>query len=143
MRIHLVTVGRPKLSYAKAGWEEYLGRLKHYHTLRITHVPDKSAYDAAFLQQTIGNAYSISLVINGTQYTSHELAALLEKRSFDSRELCFIIGGPEGLPQAIIEASDLRLGLSKLTFPHDLAMVILAEALYRASTIRAGQPYHK
>lgn len=143
MRIHLVTVGRPKLSYAKDGWEEYFGRLKHYHTLRVTHVPDKSAYDTTFLQQTIGSAYSISLVIDGTQYTSHELAMFLEKRSLDGREVCFVIGGPEGLPQAIIDASDMRLGLSRLTFPHDLAMVVLVEALYRASTISAGQPYHK
>jgi 23S rRNA (pseudouridine1915-N3)-methyltransferase len=53
------------------------------------------------------------------------------------------VGGPEGLPQAVIDQADLAWSLSKLTLPHDLAMVVLLEALYRASTISAGQPYHK
>jgi len=143
MKLHLITVGEPKLAYAKAGWEEYLKRLQHYHTVRVTHVPDKWAYDPAYLRQTAGNAYEIALVIDGKQFTSPELAAFLEKRALDAREVCFLIGGPEGLPQEIIDEADFTWGLSKLTFPHDLAMVVLLETLYRASTISAGQPYHK
>lgn len=143
MKIHIMTVGEPKLAYAKEGWQEYLGRLKHYHSLKITHVADKHAYGSEYLLQACGNAYKVALVIDGKQLTSPELAAFLEKRALDGREVCFIIGGPEGLPQEVIDAADTRLGLSALTFPHDLAMVVLAEALYRASTISAGQPYHK
>lgn len=143
MKIHIITVGEPKLSYAKTGWQEYIGRLKHYHDVRITHIADKWAYDGAYLRQMAGNAYTVALVIDGKQYTSPELAVFLEKRAFDARPICFIIGGPEGLPEEVILSADLTLGLSKLTFPHDLAMVVLAEALYRASTISAGHPYHK
>ncbi|HYH75719.1 MAG TPA: 23S rRNA (pseudouridine(1915)-N(3))-methyltransferase RlmH [Candidatus Saccharimonadales bacterium] len=143
MKVHLITVGEPKLSYAKAGWEEYLKRLQHYHTVRVTHVADKYAYDAAYLRQTAGNAYKVALVIDGKQYSSPELSQFLDKRAQDGREICFMIGGPEGLPQIIIDQADLQWGFSRLTFPHDLAMVILAEALYRASTISAGLPYHK
>jgi 23S rRNA (pseudouridine1915-N3)-methyltransferase len=143
MKLHIMTVGEPKLPYAKAGWDEYLKRLQHYHSVRITHIADKWAYDANYLLQTAGNAYKIMLVIDGKQYTSPELATFLEKRALDAREICFIIGGPEGLPYEVIEAADLEFGLSKLTFPHDLAMVILLETLYRASTISAGHPYHK
>jgi 23S rRNA (pseudouridine1915-N3)-methyltransferase len=143
MKIHIITVGEPKLPYAKAGWKEYIARLQHYHTLRVTHIPDKWAYDGAFIRQTVGNAYTVAMVIDGTQYTSPQLAAFMEKRALEAREVCFIIGGPEGLPEEIITGANLTLGLSKLTFPHDLAMVILAETLYRASTISAGQPYHK
>ena len=143
MKLHIITVGEPKLAYAKAGWEEYLKRLQHYHTLRVTHVADKFAYDATYLQQTMGNAYKVALVIDGKQFTSPELAEFLDKRAQDSREVCFIIGGPEGLPEDIIMQADLEWGLSKLTFPHDLAMVVLLETLYRASTINAGLPYHK
>ena len=69
-----------------------------------------------------------------------ELADFLEKRALDGRENCFIIGGPEGLPQEVSDQSDFQWGLARLTFPHDLAMVVLLEALYRASTIAAGQP---
>lgn len=143
MKLHIVTVGEPKLAYAKSGWDEYLKRLQHYHTVRVTHVADKWAYDAAYLQQVAGNAYRIALVIDGKQYTSPDLAAMLDKRAIDAREVCFLVGGPEGLPQLVINQADANWGLSKLTFPHDLAMVILLEALYRASTISAGIPYHK
>jgi 23S rRNA (pseudouridine1915-N3)-methyltransferase len=143
MKIHIVTVGEPKLAYAISGWQEYLGRLKHYHTLRVTHIPDKYAYDQKYLAHAAGTAYKVALVIDGKQMTSRELAAFLDKRAVEAREVCLLIGGPEGLPAGTIAAADLQLGLSRLTFPHDLAMVILAETLYRASTIQAGQPYHK
>jgi 23S rRNA (pseudouridine1915-N3)-methyltransferase len=138
-----MTIGQPKLAYAKAGWDEYLKRLQHYHTVRVTHIADKWAYDATYIQQTAGNAYKVALVIDGQQFTSHELAGFLEQRVFDAREVCFMIGGPEGLPSAVSDQADLSWGLSRLTFPHDLAMVVVLEALYRASTISAGQPYHK
>jgi 23S rRNA (pseudouridine1915-N3)-methyltransferase len=143
MKLHIVTVGEPKLGYAKAGWTEYYKRLQHYHTLRVTHIADKWAYDASFILQTAGNAYKVAMVIDGQQFTSPELAAFLDKRALDAREVCLLVGGPEGLPKAVIAGADLQLGLSRLTFPHDLAMVILLEALYRASTIQAGHPYHK
>ena len=143
MKLHIITVGEPKLAYAKAGWSEYLKRLQHYHTIRVTHVADKWAYDAAYLMQTAGNSYKIALVIDGKQFTSPELAKFLEKRALEGREVSLLIGGPEGLPQEVINQCNLQLGLSRLTFPHDLAMVVLLEALYRAGTISAGQPYHK
>jgi 23S rRNA (pseudouridine1915-N3)-methyltransferase len=143
MKIHIVTVGEPRLGYARAGWQEYLGRLKHYHNLRVTHVADKYAYDGEYLMNACGNGYKAALAIEGRQLSSPELAKFLEKRALDGRELCFIIGGPEGLPQSVTSAADFAWSLSKLTLPHDLAMVVLAETLYRAGTINAGQPYHK
>lgn len=143
MKLHIVTIGEPKLAYAHAGWQEYLKRMQHYHTVRVTHVADKWAYDAAHILQAAGNAYTIALVIEGQQFSSPELAQLLQKRALESREVCCIIGGPEGLPSEVIQHADLQWSFSKLTFPHDLAMVVLLEALYRASTITAGVPYHK
>lgn len=143
MKIHIVTVGEPKLAYARIGWDEYLKRLQHYHAVRITHVADKWAYDPAYLWQTAGNAYKTALVIEGEQLSSPSLATFLEKRAVEARELCFLVGGPEGLPQKAINDADFEWSFSKLTFPHDLAMVVLLESLYRASTISAGQPYHK
>ncbi len=143
MKLHIITVGEPKLAYAKQGWQEYLGRLKHYHSLRITHIADKHAYDSAHLLNACGNAYKVALVLEGKQLSSPELAEFLEKRALDGRELCLMIGGPEGLPKEVIARADFAWSFSKLTLPHDLAMVVLLESLYRASTISAGQPYHK
>lgn len=142
MKIHIVTVGSPKLAYAKQGWEEYLKRLRHYHSVQTTHIPDKQN-DAEHIRAAIGKAHAVALVIDGPQMTSHECAAFLEKRTIQATDVCFVIGGPDGLPQEIIHESHTKLSFSKLTFPHDLAMVVLVEALYRASTINAGQPYHR
>jgi len=142
MKIHIVTVGEPKLSYAKVGWQEYLKRLKHMHSLRITHIADKQN-DSAHLLQAAGSAHLVALVIDGPQLTSPQLAAFLEKQAQAGQKLCFMIGGPEGLPDEVINKAHTKLSFSKLTFPHDLAMVILLETVYRASTISAGHPYHK
>lgn len=142
MKLHIITVGEPKLAYARAGWSEYLARLQHMHRVRVTHIADKHN-DAEHLLQAAGGAYKVALVIDAPQFTSSELAQFLEKRAQDAREICFLIGGPEGLPASVVTAADKQWGLSKLTFPHDLAMVVLLEALYRASTITVGHPYHK
>lgn len=143
MKIHIVTVGKPKLAYATAGWQEYLVRLSRLHTIRTSQLADKYAYDAAKITETIGTAYVVILEITGKQFTSEELANFLIKRELESREVCFVIGGPEGLPQSVRSSANYQLSFSKLTFPHDLAMVVLLESLYRASTINAHLPYHK
>lgn len=142
MKIHLVTVGEPKLAYAQAGWSEYTKRLAHFHQLRTTHIADKHN-TAQHILATADKAYKVALVIDGPELSSPQLATFLDSQAMNGRELCFMIGGPDGLPDEVIEAADKLLSFSKLTFPHDLAMVILAETLYRASTISAGQPYHR
>jgi 23S rRNA (pseudouridine1915-N3)-methyltransferase len=143
MKLHLVTIGKPKFAYAISGWEEYLARLRRYHEVRVTHLSDKHAYDAAKISEAASTSYRVILEATGLEMTSPKFAKFLEKRELEAREVSFIIGGPEGLPQEVIDTADFLLSLSRLTFPHDLAMVVLAEALYRASTIRAGHPYHK
>jgi 23S rRNA (pseudouridine1915-N3)-methyltransferase len=143
MRLHIVTIGQPKLSYAKQGWEEYIKRLSRFHQLRISHLSDKHANDSQQIKQTIGSAYTVAMEVTGQQMTSQQLSQFLDKRAPEGREVCFVIGGPDGLPTDIIQAADYQWSLSQLTFPHDLAMLVLAETLYRSSTISAGHPYHR
>lgn len=143
MRLHIITVGQPKLAYAKLGWDEYLGRLQRLHTVRVTQLQDKYAYDAAKILEASRGTFSVVLEIEGKGLSSPELAEFLEKRELEAREVSFIIGGPEGLPQTVRDAADFQWSFGKLTLPHDLAMVTLLEALYRASTINARLPYHK
>jgi 23S rRNA (pseudouridine1915-N3)-methyltransferase len=143
MKLHIVTIGKPKLDYAKSGWDEYLKRLKRYHDVRVTQLVDKYAYDASKLKEVVRGSYVVALVIEGKQLNSGELSEFLLKRELEAREVVFIIGGPEGLPQDFIDIADYNWSFSKLTFPHDLAMVVLLETLYRASTILTGHPYHK
>ena len=143
MKLHIITIGEPKLAYAKQGWQEYCKRLSHFHQLRITHLADKYATDVTHITASAGNAYRVVMEVAGKQFSSEDLATFLDKRALEGREICFIIGGPDGLPQEIINNADHLWSLSQLTFPHDLAMVVLAETLYRSSTISAGHPYHR
>lgn len=143
MRLRLVTVGKPKLEYAQAGWEEYVSRLSRLHQVTITHVSDKYAYDADKIMAELQGTTVVALEIGGQNFSSEALAEFLKKREYDGKPLSFVIGGPEGLPAEVRGAADYHWSLGGLTLPHDLAMVVTAEALYRASTINAGLPYHK
>lgn len=142
MKLHIITIGEPKLDYAKKGWEEYWRRLGHYHSLRATHIPDKHN-DTEHILAAAEGSYKVGLVIKSKEFSSPELANFLEKRALEGREVSFIIGGPDGLPAEVIDAMDYQWSFGSLTLPHDLAMVVLLETLYRASTINAGQPYHR
>jgi len=143
MKLHIVTVGKPKLGYAKLGWDEYLTRLQRLHTVRVTQLSDKYAYDTAKFNEILSGTYKVILEITGKTLSSQELANFLRERELESREVSFVIGGPEGLPQGIRDTADLQLSFGRITLPHDLAMVTLLETLYRSSTINAGLPYHK
>lgn len=143
MKLHILTIGSPRLHYAQTGFEEYRLRIARHHSLKVTHLANKWASDTQRILQATAGTYRVSLVIHeGTSVSSHGLADFLKAREMEGKEVSFIIGGPDGLPQAIINQSDFRWSLSPLTFPHDLAMVIVAEAVYRATTIGAGHPYH-
>ncbi len=143
MTIRLITVGKPKLAYAKTGWVEYLGRLHRLHTVEARHIPDKYAHTAAKLLEEVKGTTLVVLEIQGNEYSSEELAAFLTKREIESKPMSFLVGGPEGLPEAVRKAADYQWSLGRLTLPHDLAALVTLEALYRASTINAGLPYHK
>ena len=143
MRLHVVTVGKPKLDYAVTGWNDYLARLQRLHTVRTTQLGDKYADDASKFQEVTAGTYTIALEITGANLTSPELAEFLKARELEAREVSFLIGGPDGLPQSTRQAADFRWSLSNLTLPHDLAMIVTLEALFRASTINAGLPYHR
>ena len=79
----------------------------------------------------------------GTQLTSTALAAKLSEWQVDGRDLCFIIGGPDGVSESCRQRADVTWSLSQLTLPHGLARVLFAEQLYRASSLQTGHPYHR
>jgi 23S rRNA (pseudouridine1915-N3)-methyltransferase len=143
MKLHIITIGKPKLAYAVEGWDDYLGRLQRLHTVRVTQLSDKYADDTAKFREVTAGTYTIALEIEGKALHSHELADFLRLRELEAREVSFVIGGPNGLPDVIRAEADFQWSLSRLTLPHDLAMVVTLEALFRASTINAGLPYHR
>lgn len=143
MKLHIVTVGKPKLAYAQTGWDDYLGRLQRLHTVRITQLADKYTNDLAKFREVTNGTYVVAMEIAGKDLSSHELADFLRNRELDAREVSLVIGGPDGLPPEIRAEANYQWSLSRLTLPHDLAMVVTLEALYRASMINAGLPYHR
>ena len=79
----------------------------------------------------------------GSQLTSHTLATRLSDWQADGRDLCFVIGGPDGVADACRQRADIIWSLSKLTLPHGLARVLFAEQMYRAWSLQNGHPYHR
>ena len=88
-------------------------------------------------------AATIALCVEGKQYDSPELAALIGNMIDEGGKIALIIGSSHGLSQTVKNACRVRLSFSKLTFPHQLMRVVLFEALYRSFTILAGKKYHK
>jgi 23S rRNA (pseudouridine1915-N3)-methyltransferase len=81
--------------------------------------------------------------VEGKQFSSEELAKIVGEARDASGKIVLIIGSSHGLAPTVKAACDLRLSVSKLTFPHQLMRVILSETLYRSLTILAGKKYHK
>lgn len=107
-------------------------------------MPRKGESEAARLLRALPeNAVLIALDEGGEDITSGELARRLGQWRDQGRDLAFLIGGADGLDPPTLAQADWRLALGRLTWPHLLVRLLLAEQLYRASTILAGHPYHR
>jgi 23S rRNA (pseudouridine1915-N3)-methyltransferase len=99
---------------------------------------------AALLKLARDADYLIALDERGRSLTSDAFAKALAKvRDGGSKTAAIVVGGPDGLADAVRKAAALQLSLGAMTLPHGLARVVLAEQLYRAATILAGHPYHR
>ena len=154
----VLCVGRLKEKWQQQGCEEYLKRLSRYGRYDIIQVDDlpapERASDAqirqimdregqALLKHVRPGDRVIALCIRADAPDSVKLSRMLAGFSGDGRRNVFVIGGSNGLSEAVLRRADLRLSFSNLTFPHGLMRVILLEQLYRAERIRTGEPYHK
>jgi 23S rRNA (pseudouridine1915-N3)-methyltransferase len=158
MTLDIITVGTLKEDYLRAGIEEYKKRISAYarvqiHELkeeRVANEDDAASIDRALeaeaekiLARLAPDAYKVALCVEGTQYDSVALASVLERGSAKSGKLALVIGSSHGLSENVKRACDLRLSISKLTFPHQLMRLSLMEILYRSFSIMAGKKYHK
>ena len=158
MTLDIITVGTLKEDYLRAGIEEYKKRISAYarvqiHELkeeRVANEDDATAIERALdaegekiLAKLPSDAYKIALCVEGVQYDSVALASVLEKGSAKNGKIALVIGSSHGLSESVKRACDLRLSISKLTFPHQLMRFMLMEILYRCFSITAGKKYHK
>jgi 23S rRNA (pseudouridine1915-N3)-methyltransferase len=95
--------------------------------------------DAKLARRIPERSYVVQLHSSGRQLSSEQLAEWLEQRRQAGLDLCFVIGGPQGLD---LERCDMKLSFGPATLPHQLARVVLLEQLFRAHKILAGEPYH-
>jgi len=89
------------------------------------------------------NSQIIVMDENGTHWDSQELASEVQRAQQDSRDIDFIIGGPNGLAKNVLSKADTILALGKFTWPHMMVRVLVLEQIYRAHQIIAGHPYHR
>ena len=155
LKITIISVGGMKESYFAEAIAEYEKRASAYAELKninlkeapLDRVREGDIAAALDAEQILKNMpkrdYKIALCVEGKQLSSEELGALIGEVKRTAGELCFVIGSSHGLAEKVKAACDRRLSFSKLTFPHRLMRVILAEALYRALSIDAGGKYHK
>jgi len=143
MKISIITVGSPKLSFAKEGIAEYLKRIQKFSKTEMIHIKEGKDEDKKILK-AIGSSFCILLDEQGKEYSSQELALFLDSKEQQSvSDVSFVIGGPDGHTGAIYERGDTKLALSRLTLPHDLAMLFTVETLYRSLSINNNHPYHR
>ncbi len=145
MKLSIVAVGKPKLGFARAGLENYLKRLRRVADVDLVIVKgsDAAAEGEALLARSHG-AFRIVLDERGLDFSSVEFARLIgERRDGGTRHFAVLIGGADGHTVETRAAADLVLALGRLTLQHELALVVVAEQLYRAHSILAGGPYHR
>ncbi len=155
IRFRIIDTGKPPKDWREAAFEHYVKLISPYAKVECSFVKerkvDSGADPDAALRKEAGDmigllssgSYSFALDKSGSMRSTEELSDhfsdLLQRQSrFD-----FLIGGPWGLHADVLVASDEVLSLSKFTFPHDLARVMLAEQLYRVLSIHNNLPYHK
>ena len=137
MKIYLYFIGKPKHPHANAVAEDFLGRAARYAPCEMREIrPER-----VDLQARHPTARKIFCDPAGKSMDSAAFASIVEKAEMEGRDLLFLIGGHDGLPQGWGARADLLLSLSAMTFPHELARAMLAEQIYRAFATLRGHPY--
>lgn len=154
MRILIVAVGRLKERHWREAAGEYLKRLRPYATVEIVEVPDRDvsadepralrAEADGILKALPESAHVVVLEPGGVRQSSEGLAAWMELAGIEGRStIAFVVGGAAGLDASVLKRANERLSLGPMTFPHQLARVILLEQVYRGFRIMRGEPYHR
>lgn len=137
VKLWVLYVGRARDEHANGLAREYLKRSARYMQCEMREI-DPRRYDPFARHAAARKAL---LDPAGREMDSREFAALVGAAEREARDLVFVLGGHDGLPQQWREGADLLVALSRLTMPHELARAVLAEQIYRALTMLRGHPY--
>ncbi len=155
MQIHLISVGNRMPSWVQQGYDEYAKRLPRECELVLKEIPagkrGKNS-DIARIVKEEGermiaampqSTHVVTLDIPGKPWTTPELAGAMQRWLEGGQSVSLLIGGPEGLADEVKPLARESWSLSKLTFPHPLVRIVVAEQLYRAWSILHNHPYHR
>ena len=155
MHIRLLAVGDRQPAWVDEAFRNYAGRFPPQWKFRLDVIAtakrgrsdDARRAVEAEGEQILGKLTPGEQVVvldeRGKQTTSRELAGRLSDWQADGRDLCFVIGGPDGVSADCRGRADFVWSLSRLTLPHGLARVLFAEQMYRAWSLLTGHPYHR
>ncbi len=155
MRLRVIAIGQRLPGWAQAGLDEYLKRLGRGLPLDIVELPaEPRRVGRTPVQMMEAEAQRIEAQLrpgirrivldeHGSTWTTARLAQGLQSWQAESRDVAFIIGGPDGLAQSVKARAEFTLQLSAFTLPHALARVVLVEQIYRARSILDNHPYHR
>ena len=156
MKILLMAVGRTTSEIMRRGIDLYKDRLKYYDApveikiiedikgaKSLTQQRQKELEGESILRSVTPSDRVVLLDENGREFTSREFAAFVDKQMVSGvKRLVFVVGGPYGFSDAVYARADSKLSLSRMTFNHEMVRLFFIEQLYRAMTIRRGEPYH-
>ncbi len=157
MTINLIAVGKLKEDYLRSACAEYIKRLSRYCTFELHELDECRLNDSPSEKEILSalkkegeqikrfaKGFIIPLCIEGKQLTSPQLSSVISDAAVSGHStITFIIGSSFGLDGEIKAMGDLRLSMSPMTFPHQLARVMLLEQIYRSFQIAGGGKYHK
>ena len=155
MKIQVLAMGKPREAFIVSGLEHYQARLKPLLPVEWTFLPEpgrgrsltaeqrRELEGIEFLRRLDDRDVLFLLDERGRQWSSEELSIRLYGQIAQGQgKLTFLIGGPYGTSKAVQESADVLLSLSKMTFTHEMALLLLTEQLYRAAMIHSGSKYH-
>ncbi|CAA0108743.1 Ribosomal RNA large subunit methyltransferase H [BD1-7 clade bacterium] len=155
MRVRLIAVGQKMPAWVTQAYTDYAKRIngdvqlslvelpmqkrgKNVNTEQLAEKEGKAILDAIAPQERV-----VALDVLGKPISTPDLADNIKQWQMDGRNVAIIIGGPDGLSQAVLQRADQKISLSKLTLPHPMVRVLVSEQLYRAWSINHGHPYHR
>jgi 23S rRNA (pseudouridine1915-N3)-methyltransferase len=133
----VITVGKAKEPFLEAD-AHYRKLLQRHQRVEVIEVRDEANIEGRIPKR----AHVVALDRGGRALSSKAWSSWLSERRIDARDVCFVIGGPRGLPPEAVALADERISLGPQTMAHQLARVVLLEQLFRATKILAGEPYH-
>lgn len=155
MNIHLLTIGKNMPAWVTDGFNEYAKRLPADYHINLIEINaekrgknadiDKIIYreEEKILSAIPKGSYVVALDRIGKTLDTKTLAKHLQTWHDNGQDICFVVGGPEGLSQAFLKNTGAIWSLSAMTLPHPLVRIVLSEQIYRAWSITVNHPYHR